>query len=55
MSHPEYCESYGRDLLTGAPFEPTEYKALNPDGKAMLKAAASSSPTSSPARTSRTY
>ncbi|MBQ0970024.1 nitrate reductase [Streptomyces sp. RK31] len=39
FSHPEYCESYGRDLLTGAPFEPTEYKALNPDGKAMLKAA----------------
>jgi anaerobic selenocysteine-containing dehydrogenase len=35
----EYCESYGRDLVTGAPLEPTEYKALNPEGKAMLKAA----------------
>ncbi len=39
-SDPEYCESYGRDLVTGAPLEPTEYKALNPDGKAIIKAAA---------------
>ncbi|MGW6175365.1 molybdopterin oxidoreductase family protein [Arthrobacter sp. NPDC055138] len=38
-SAPDYCESYGRDLLTGAPLEPDEYKALNPDGKALLKAA----------------
>lgn len=38
-SHPDYCESYGRDLVTGAPVEPTEYKALNPQGKAVLKAA----------------
>ncbi len=38
-SAPEYCQSYGRDLVTGAPLEPTEYKALNPDGKAILKAA----------------
>src|SRR6185312_5915359 len=26
---PEYCESYGRDLVTGAPLEPTEYRAMN--------------------------
>ncbi|MBT1004070.1 nitrate reductase [Paenarthrobacter sp. DKR-5] len=38
-SSPEYCESYGRDLVTGAPVEPTEYKALNPTGKAILRAA----------------
>lgn len=38
-SHPDYCESYGRDLVTGAPVEPTEYKALNPHGKAVIKAA----------------
>ena len=38
-SDPEYCESYGRDLVTGAPLEPSEYKALNPEGKAVLKAA----------------
>jgi anaerobic selenocysteine-containing dehydrogenase len=38
-AHPEYCETYGRDLITGAPVEPTEYKALNPEGKAIIKAA----------------
>lgn len=35
----DYCESYGRDLVTGAPLEPAEYKALNPSAKAVLKAA----------------
>jgi anaerobic selenocysteine-containing dehydrogenase len=38
-SHPDYCEGYGRDLVTGAPVEPTEYQALNPHGKAVIKAA----------------
>lgn len=38
-SDPSYCESYGRDLVTGAPVSPTEYKALNPQGKAVIKAA----------------
>ncbi|MFI2346618.1 molybdopterin oxidoreductase family protein [Streptomyces sp. NPDC019443] len=38
-SHPEYCESYGRDLITGAPAEETQYRALNPHGKAVIKAA----------------
>jgi anaerobic selenocysteine-containing dehydrogenase len=38
-SDPEYCESYGRDLITGAPLEAAEYKALNPSGKAIIKAA----------------
>jgi len=37
---PDYCESYGKDLLTGASWEPTEYMATNPLGKAILKAAA---------------
>ena len=39
FAHPDTCESYGRDLLTGAALEETEYRALNPDGKAILKAA----------------
>ncbi|RSD11919.1 molybdopterin oxidoreductase family protein [Amycolatopsis eburnea] len=39
FAQPDYCESYGRDLITGAPMEPDEYRAMNPDGKAMLKAA----------------
>jgi len=38
-AHPDECESYGRDLLTGASLEPVEYRALNPEGKAVLKAA----------------
>jgi anaerobic selenocysteine-containing dehydrogenase len=36
---PDECEDYGKDLLTGASNEPTEYAAMNPDGKAILKAA----------------
>src|SRR5215216_3903280 len=36
---PSYCEDYGKDLLTGASWEPTEYMATNPHGKAILKAA----------------
>jgi anaerobic selenocysteine-containing dehydrogenase len=36
---PDVCESYGRDLATGASVEEVEYRALNPDGKAVLKAA----------------
>jgi anaerobic selenocysteine-containing dehydrogenase len=38
-SAPDDCEHYGRDLVTGAPMEETEYRALNPDAKAILKAA----------------
>ncbi len=36
---PDYCESYGKDLVTGAPLEPDEYKSMNPDGLAVIKAA----------------
>ncbi|QGQ20209.1 molybdopterin-dependent oxidoreductase [Cellulomonas sp. JZ18] len=39
FAHPDVCESYGRDLVTGAPVEPTEYKAMNPQGRAVIKAA----------------
>lgn len=37
-SAPDYCENYGKDMVTGAPLEPTEYRALNPDAKAIIKA-----------------
>ena len=30
FSAPDQCEDYGRDLVTGAPLEGTEYRALNP-------------------------
>lgn len=36
---PDVCETYGRDLVTGAAVSPTEYRALNPRGRAVLKAA----------------
>jgi anaerobic selenocysteine-containing dehydrogenase len=39
FARPDYCEGYGRDLVTGAPVEPTEYQAMNPEGKAVIKAA----------------
>jgi anaerobic selenocysteine-containing dehydrogenase len=39
LAAPDECESYGMDLLTGALVEPAEYRALNPDAKAILKAA----------------
>lgn len=38
-SRPDYCEAYGKDLITGAPLESTEYRAMNPDGRAIIKAA----------------
>ncbi len=38
-SAPDYCESYGRDLVTGAPKERTEYIAFNPSGKGMIRPA----------------
>ncbi len=38
-SAPDYCESFGRDMVTGTPVEPTEYRAMNPDGRAVIKAA----------------
>ncbi|MGI6873255.1 molybdopterin oxidoreductase family protein [Amycolatopsis sp. 3B14] len=39
FAQPGYCEDYGRDLVTGAPADQNEYRAFNPDGKAMFKAA----------------
>ncbi|WP_433699449.1 molybdopterin oxidoreductase family protein [Nocardiopsis sp. CA-288880] len=36
---PDQCESYGRDLVTGAPAGATEYAAMNPSGRAVIRAA----------------
>jgi ferredoxin-nitrate reductase len=35
----EYCESYGHDLMTGALRTAAEYRANDPKGKALIKAA----------------
>jgi anaerobic selenocysteine-containing dehydrogenase len=37
-SAPDTCESFGRDLVTGAPATRDVYEAFNPRGKAMLRA-----------------
>jgi predicted molibdopterin-dependent oxidoreductase YjgC len=34
---PEYCETYGHDLATGAPVTETQYRAACLDGRAILK------------------
>ncbi|HVS93797.1 MAG TPA: nitrate reductase [Mucilaginibacter sp.] len=34
----DYCETYGHDLDTGGTITEEQYKALNPDGKALIKA-----------------
>lgn len=35
----EYCESFGHDLETGAPYTKEQYALMNPAGRAILKAA----------------
>jgi anaerobic selenocysteine-containing dehydrogenase len=35
---PEVCEDYGHDLKTGATLSEADFKALGPDGRAVLKA-----------------
>ena len=34
---PDYCESYGHDLLTGAEIKADTYRARKPDGRAFLR------------------
>ncbi|WP_329342869.1 nitrate reductase [Streptomyces sp. NBC_01352] len=36
---PDTCESYGKDLVTGASAEEAEYRSLNPHGRAVVRAA----------------
>ena len=36
---PDYCESYGHDLVTGGVIPVDTYKAMEPNGRAFLKAA----------------
>ncbi|MBP2335520.1 anaerobic selenocysteine-containing dehydrogenase [Saccharothrix coeruleofusca] len=38
-THPEVCEDYGHDLLTGGTTSAEQYKARRPDGRAFLKTA----------------
>jgi len=45
---PDYCESYGHDLLTGAAVTEEDYRAKRPDGRAFLRAAEYVPPTEEP-------
>lgn len=47
-THPDYCETYGHDLNTGTTVTETEYRAQNPDGRAILKAVHYSDPPGAP-------
>lgn len=47
-TRPEYCETYGHDLMTGAEISPETYRAGNPAGRAMIKAADYSPPPEEP-------
>jgi len=38
-TEPEECEEYGKDFVTGAQNTEAEYRAMNPAGRAVLKAA----------------
>ncbi len=39
FAHPDECESYGKDLVTGEPWGEQRYRSANPDGRAMIKTA----------------
>ncbi|MGW8990973.1 molybdopterin oxidoreductase family protein [Streptomyces zhihengii] len=38
-SDPEQCESYGKDLITGEPYDEAVYRALATDGRAIIRPA----------------
>ncbi len=45
---PNYCESYGHDLLTGAAITAEEYRAREPNGRALLRPVEYVPPTEEP-------
>lgn len=38
-AHPDRCETYGKDLVTGEPLGEERYRSMNPDGKALIRPA----------------
>lgn len=38
-AHPDLCETYGKDLVTGEPLGEERYRSMNPDGKALIRPA----------------
>ncbi|KAE8420222.1 hypothetical protein BDV36DRAFT_306935 [Aspergillus pseudocaelatus] len=48
FTDPDYCEDFGHDLETGAPYTRAQYQAMNPAGRAILKAAHHKAPLEAP-------
>ncbi|KAE8327547.1 hypothetical protein BDV39DRAFT_192740 [Aspergillus sergii] len=48
FTDPDYCEDFGHDLETGTPYTRAEYQAMNPAGRAILKAAHHKAPLEAP-------
>ncbi|MGV9413129.1 molybdopterin oxidoreductase family protein [Nocardia sp. NPDC003693] len=48
FADPDTCETFGKDLCTGDPIGEDEYRAWNPDGRAMLKPAPYLEPAEAP-------
>ncbi|MEU7696715.1 molybdopterin dinucleotide binding domain-containing protein [Streptomyces sp. NPDC039028] len=38
-AHPDRCETYGKDLVSGEPLGEDWYRSVNPDGKALIRPA----------------
>ncbi|MGJ5893891.1 nitrate reductase [Streptomyces sp. V2] len=38
-AHPDRCETYGKDLVTGEPLGEQWYRSVNPEGKALIRPA----------------
>ncbi len=47
-TQPEYCETFGHDLLTGAGVTEQAFRALRPDGRAIFKAVHQTTPHGGP-------
>ncbi len=45
---PDTCEAYGHDFDTGAPYEPEKYRAMTPNGRAILKTTHNAPPSEEP-------
>ncbi|KAJ1716297.1 periplasmic nitrate reductase [Aspergillus flavus] len=48
FTDPDNCEDFGHDLETGAPYTRAQYQAMNPAGRAILKAAHHKAPLEAP-------
>ncbi|MFF0429504.1 molybdopterin oxidoreductase family protein [Streptomyces sp. NPDC004520] len=38
-AHPDLCETYGKDLVSGEPLGEDRYRSVNPEGKALIRPA----------------